>query len=209
MAVNPCPSRKLDKLEMGTQHSQRSQPTQPTEVNIEFDVESGDRNLDLSKKYHDDESSSMSSNALNTHLWNRSAIISAGIAIFGILAGTLFLSYGIAASNSSQEQSFRLVANEIANEFELAWGDYVTAAKWLHHACQHHPINRTDFRDIYEHVSCDLDIQVRIIVIALIISIVRYGIDLHASINPSTILTRGISRLPNGSQKYITMSEPH
>ena len=164
MDANP-PSKQLDKLEMETQHSHgqsdgQDQPTQPTEVNFEFDVETGDQDLDSNKKYGDDDSTAMSSNALNTHIWNRAAIISAGIAIFGILAGALFLSYGIAASNSSQERSFRLVAGEIANEFELAAGDYVTAAKWLHQACHYHPINRTDFRDIFEHASFDLKIQV-------------------------------------------------
>ncbi|CAJ1954748.1 unnamed protein product [Cylindrotheca closterium] len=153
---DPC--KQVVKFDM--ESDSQDQRTQPTEVNIvEFDVENGHKDLDLNKKYDDDESSSMSSNALNTNIWNRAAIISAGIAIFGILAGTLFLSYGIAASNTSQERSFRLVADETANEFELAAEDYVTAAKWLHQACAYHPINRTDFRDIYEHASFDLTFQ--------------------------------------------------
>ena len=165
--MHPHPSfEKLDKLDMETQRSHGhsdslDQPTQPTEVNIEFDVESRHQRLDLDKKYHDDdESSSMSSHAAAAHVWNRAAIVSAAIAIFGILAGSLFLSFGIASSNSSQERGFRLVADEIVIEFSLAWEDYETAAKWLHQTCQYHPINRTDFRDIFEHVSYDLDIQV-------------------------------------------------
>ena len=150
---------KLDKSDMETQRS--TDPTQQTNI-VEFDVESGD-DLDLSRKYNQDEessTSSMSSTALQNHIWNRGAIVSAGIAIFGILAGSFFLSFGIANNNTLQESSFRLVADELAKEFGLAWEDYVTAAKWLHQACQYHPVNRTYFRDIFEHVSYDLNIQV-------------------------------------------------
>lgn len=152
--------------------------------------------MDMSRKYQDDDNSSINSwTLIHNRIWNRTVIVSAGIAIFGILAGSFFLSYGIASSNSSQERRFRLIANEIATEFELAWEDYVNAAKWLHQACQYHPINRTDFQDIFEHLTYDLDVQV------------RNHLGSSDSILSLRLLNSILFRLPNGSQKFFTISE--
>jgi hypothetical protein len=113
------------------------------------------------RKYDDDASiSSINSIALRRDNWNRSALVSASVALFGILAAGLFLGFGISGSNREQERRFELVSSTLAVEFQLAWNDYETASRWLHQACQFHTINRSDFRNIYEYLTASLEVQV-------------------------------------------------
>lgn len=135
-------------------------------MDIEFEQEAIDEESDeqdlMLRKYDDDSStSSMNTVALTKHNWSRSAIFSAAVAIFGIVAAGSFLAFGITAANRAQERKFELVAQELTAEFMLAWDDYETASRWLHQACQFHPVNRSDFRGIYEYLTTSLAVVVR------------------------------------------------
>jgi hypothetical protein len=154
---------KLDNMNVGESNDRIDRKDQA--MDIEFGRDMVDEDYDerdiMLRKYDDDASiSSLNTIALRRDNWNRSAAVSASVAIFGILAAGLFLGFGISASNREQERRFELVATTLAVEFQLAWNDYEVASRWLHQACQFHPIDRSDFRNIYEYLTASLEVQV-------------------------------------------------
>jgi hypothetical protein len=155
---------KREKLDnMNVRESLHRIDRQDQAMDIEFERDILDKDYDeeviMLRKYDDDASIS-SINTIALRRGNRSAVVSTSVAIFGILAAGLFLGFGISASNREQERRFELVATTLAVEFQLAWNDYETASGWLHQACQFHPIDRSDFRNIYEYLTASLEVQV-------------------------------------------------
>eukprot|EP00980_Cylindrotheca_fusiformis_P016226 scaffold4825_cov132-Cylindrotheca_fusiformis.AAC.3 len=140
-------------------------PNQPVDVEFGQDIVNGNgyEETDLMlRKYEDEDDSSVSSIntiALRKHNWNRSAIVTTAVVVFGLLAAGLFAGFGISAANRAQDRRFALVARELSAEFQLAWNDYETASLWLYQACENQPINRSDFRDIYAYLTVNLAVR--------------------------------------------------
>jgi CHASE1-domain containing sensor protein len=71
-----------------------------------------------------------------------------------------FLAIGITAANRDQSDQFNRLAQDLTNQIQQAWEDYVVAASWIHGQCRGRNFTRADFRQTYEYLrGSGLDFQ--------------------------------------------------
>jgi hypothetical protein len=90
----------------------------------------------------------------------RALILTAAVGLLGALSAAMFISFGLVSSANEQEQRFHHLAEEMALQVDAAWSDYESAARWLHQACAFQNISRQNFRDLYEYMTLDLEVEV-------------------------------------------------
>mmetsp|Transcript_17206 Transcript_17206/g.28580 ORF Transcript_17206/g.28580 Transcript_17206/m.28580 type:complete len:947 (+) Transcript_17206:70-2910(+) len=125
---------------------------------IPLDIESGN---ELRIKGDDDDRSGFSrvtaiqafrNVAAATFVYNRNRSFPILICLVGLLASGAFLAVGIIGANHDIHEQFESLGRAVVQEFDHSWKDYETGGMWIHEACRDHDINRTKFRELYEHL---------------------------------------------------------
>lgn len=73
------------------------------------------------------------------------------LVLTSLLASALVLALGITSKQSDQDERFESRSLELITSIQAAWEDYEVQATWLHNACKNRDLNRTEFREVYEH----------------------------------------------------------
>lgn len=116
----------------------------------------------------------MFSNGSGQVLTNRTIVFSLLIGTVGFVCSTLFLGMGISNAVNDSEVLFTIQADEITQDFERTFKQYITAARWVHHACSNVDMTRAQFRELYDYITLDLELEVRDITIFQKLHCVKY-----------------------------------
>jgi hypothetical protein len=105
---------------------------------------------------------SSASSGLSNILPNRTMALASIIGLLGIVSSTLFLGFGIGNAVDDQGRMFTIRANELTQEFNRTWNEYMVASLWVHQACALNNISRVDFTHVYHYLSSTVDVVVRV-----------------------------------------------